>query len=79
MPVVTFEAAQLTRAQKQELVGDFTESAARITGLPKESIFVFLKENCPENVGVGGVLLDDRKKRAAGYTQHQKDFSLWVG
>ena len=60
MPVVTFEAARLSREQKRRLVAEFTETAARITGLPKEAIFVFLKENSPDNVGVGGVLLSEK-------------------
>ncbi|MBQ9536348.1 MAG: hypothetical protein IJU79_01010 [Desulfovibrionaceae bacterium] len=33
----------------------------RITVLPKETIFVFLKENSTDNIGVGGVLLSDKK------------------
>ena len=63
MPVVTFEAAHLSVEQKRQLVAEFTESAARVTGLPKESIFVFLKENSTDNVGVGGVLLSEKKDR----------------
>ena len=62
MPVVTFEAARLNIQQKQQLVAEFTETAARITGLPKETIFVFLKENSADNVGVGGVLLSEKPK-----------------
>ncbi len=61
MPVITFEAAKLTKEQKQELAREFTETAARVTGLPKEGFYVFLKENDLDNVGVGGQLLSDRK------------------
>ncbi len=61
MPVVTFEVARLNREQKKQLVAEFTETAARVTGLPRESIFVFLKENCADNVGVGGVLLSEKR------------------
>ena len=61
MPVITFEAASLTREQKQQLVKEFTETAARVTGLPPQGFYVFLKENAPDNVGVGGQLLSDRK------------------
>lgn len=60
MPVITFEAAKLTKEQKQILAAEFTETASRITNIPKETIFVFLKENEAENVGVGGILLSDR-------------------
>ena len=60
MPVVTFEAAKLNIEQKRQLVAEFTETASRITGLSKETIFVFLKENSADNVGVGGVLLSEK-------------------
>ncbi|MBQ9453459.1 MAG: tautomerase family protein [Desulfovibrio sp.] len=63
MPVITFEAARLRIEQKQQLVAEFTETAARITGLPKETIFVFLKENNADNVGVGGVLLSEKHSK----------------
>jgi 4-oxalocrotonate tautomerase len=61
MPVITFEAPELTKEQKQILAKELTETAARATGLPKEAFYVFLKENNFDNVGVGGVLLSDRK------------------
>lgn len=60
MPVITFEAGKLTKQQKQELVRDFTETASRVTGIPKEGFYVFLKENERDNIGVGGVLLSDK-------------------
>lgn len=60
MPVITLEAAKLTKEQKQQLAKEFTESASRITGLPQEAFYVFLKENSLDNVGVGGKLLSDK-------------------
>lgn len=60
MPVITFEAARLTKNQKSELAKKFTETAARVTGIPEEGFYVFIKENDGDNVGVGGVLLSDR-------------------
>lgn len=62
MPVITLEAASLTREQKAALVKEFTESASQITGLPAQGFYVFLKENAPDNVGVGGELLSERIK-----------------
>lgn len=61
MPVITVETAKLTKDQKQTLVKEFTETAARVTNLPKEAFYVFLKENEAENVGVGGILLSDHQ------------------
>lgn len=60
MPVITFEITKLTREQKQQIVESFTETATKVTGLPRESFYVFLKENDLGNVGVGGKLLDEK-------------------
>ena len=35
MPAITMEMTKLTKEQRAELVKDFTESAARVTGIPK--------------------------------------------
>ncbi|GLC80712.1 4-oxalocrotonate tautomerase DmpI [Lacrimispora brassicae] len=61
MPVITLEASKLTKEQKQLLTKEFTESASRITGIPPEAFYVFLKENELENIGVGGKLLSDKR------------------
>lgn len=60
MPVITLEAAALDREQKKRLVKALTESAARIMNMPKDSFYVFLKENSLDTVGVGGVLLSEK-------------------
>lgn len=62
MPVITMEAAKLIKQQKRILAKEFTETAARVTGLPESGLYVFIKENELDNVGVGGQLLSDRKK-----------------
>lgn len=56
------ELVKMSKEKKAQLVKEVTESTARITGLPEQTIYVFIKENEPENVGVGGVLLPDLKK-----------------
>jgi 4-oxalocrotonate tautomerase len=48
-------------AQKRKLAERLTDVAADIYGLPREAITVVIEENPPENVGIGGVLLVDRK------------------
>lgn len=62
MPSITIELIKMSKEKKAQLVKEVTESTARITGLPEQAIFVFVKENDPENVGVGGVLLSDMNK-----------------
>ncbi len=60
MPVITLEAAQLSKEQKQQLAKELTASAARIMKMPEEAFYVFLKENALDNVSVGGKLLSDK-------------------
>lgn len=65
MPVITVEAASLDMEQKRRLASELTDVAARILGMPEETIYVFLKENPLENIGVGGRLLSEMKKSAS--------------
>ena len=65
MPVITVEAASLDMEQKRRLASELTDVAARILGMPEETIYVFLKENPRENIGVGGRLLSEMKKSAS--------------
>lgn len=62
MPSITMELVKMSKEKKAQLVKEVTESTSRLTGLAEQVIFVFIKENDPENVGVGGVLLPDMKK-----------------
>ncbi|MBD5417187.1 MAG: 4-oxalocrotonate tautomerase family protein [Desulfovibrio sp.] len=61
MPAIIMELAPLEKEKKARLVREVTESTSRATGLPPEAIFVFIKENSLENIGVGGTLLADRR------------------
>ncbi|WP_265455237.1 4-oxalocrotonate tautomerase DmpI [Enterococcus sp. HY326] len=60
MPVIQFEIGHLTKEQKEQVVKEFTETAVKVTGIPAEAFYVFIKENSGDNVGVGGVLQSDR-------------------
>ena len=62
MPSITMELVKMSKEKKAQLVKEVTEATARATGIVPQAIFVFIKENEPENVGVGGVLLPDMKK-----------------
>ena len=62
MPVITVEAGRLTKEQKADLAKTPTESAARIMGIPEGAFIALIKENDPDNIGVGGVLLSERRK-----------------
>lgn len=62
MPSITMELVKMSKEKKAQLVKEVTEATARATGIAPQAILVFIKENEPENVGVGGVLLPDLKK-----------------
>ena len=61
MPNITFDGPRIADlARKRELIKSVTDAAVKAYGLPKQAMVVVLKENLPENVGIGGELLADR-------------------
>lgn len=62
MPVITLEISHLNRDQKSQLVREMTESVVKATGLPPETVTVFLKENELDNIGFAGKLLSEKSK-----------------
>ncbi len=62
MPLIIFDGPQIKKEQKEQLVKEFTATASRITNIPKDAFIVLIKENNPENVGVGGELLANKHK-----------------
>ena len=59
MPIVKVEAGKLNREQKKQLVDELTGSVSRILKTPEAFVNVVLKENDPDNIGVGGKLLSE--------------------
>ena len=59
MPVLSYEGGKLDKDKKEELVKGFTEVAAKVTGIPKEAFYVYIKEYPEDSIGVGGLLLPD--------------------
>jgi 4-oxalocrotonate tautomerase len=62
MPTIFFYGPKLEKEKKKDMIKSFTETASRLTGIEKSAFVVYLRESSPENVGVGGELLEDRKK-----------------
>ena len=62
MPNITVEGPKINDVEVKMLVKEITESAVKAYKLPKDVIVVVIKENFPENVGVGGELIIDRIK-----------------
>ena len=63
MPTIFFYGPKLNKDQSREMIRSFTETASKVTNIPKASFVVYLRESAHDNVGVGGELLEDRKKR----------------
>jgi 4-oxalocrotonate tautomerase len=64
MPNITVEGPPLKDIEvKRELVREMTDAAQKAFKLPREVIVVVIKENAPENVGVGGELIADRHRK----------------
>ncbi|RCW47734.1 MULTISPECIES: 4-oxalocrotonate tautomerase DmpI [unclassified Halanaerobium] len=61
MPHIVFDGPKLSKEQKKELVKNFTDTASKVTNIPKKSFVVMIKENNLENIGVGGELLSEKK------------------
>lgn len=66
MPVITMTlgADQIGQKQKNEFISSVTQSAARITNIPEQSFIVFIEQLDPDNVGVGGLSLTEKRKLA---------------
>lgn len=60
MPVITVEGPAIREVDKKRaLVKGLTDVAVEVYGM--EHIVVLIKENAPDNVGVSGTLISDRK------------------
>ena len=61
MPNITIDGPKIDDIEiKRNLVKEVTEAAEKAYSLPKEAIVVLIKENPPDNVGVGGQLISDK-------------------
>jgi len=63
LPLITFEAGKLTDEIKLELIQKLTNLSAEITGIPKESFFISIREMPDENVAIGGITVKEIKKK----------------
>ncbi len=67
MPIISIEGPPIEDVEKKRILArELTDAATRGYGLPKETIIVLIRENSPENVGVAGKLLIDRRSEKAG-------------
>ena len=65
MPVIVFEAGQLKKEVKAELIRRLTEVSVEVTGIPKELYIVAIHELPDDDIAVGGVSVRELKERLA--------------
>ncbi len=63
MPTIQIDGPPIPTERKRQLVEKLSNAAAKVYGIAKEHMIVLIRENAPENVGVGGQLLADRHKK----------------
>ena len=64
MPTATMSGPPIEDLEvKRKLVKEITDAMEKAYKIPREAYIVVIKENPPENVGVGGELLIDRRKK----------------
>ena len=62
MPNITIEGPKLEDLEaKRILIKEITEAIERAYKLPREHTLIVIKENLPENVGIGGILISDKR------------------
>jgi 4-oxalocrotonate tautomerase len=60
MPSVIIHAPKIVDIDiKREFIGQLTDLLEKTYKLPRESYYIYLKEDSPENVGIGGQLISD--------------------
>jgi len=59
MPTIFFYGPKLDKEKTKEMIKSFTDTASRLTGVQKSAFVVYLRESTPQDVGVGGELLED--------------------
>ena len=65
MPSVEVNGPKIESIEiKRELVKDITDALEKAYKLRREAYTVVIKENPPENVGSGGILIVDKYKKA---------------
>lgn len=70
MPVITLAISPQSTEVKEQLIARLTAAAAEATGIPAAKFVVFIDETPRENIGVGGLPLDQlMAQQAAGAKQ----------
>jgi len=60
MPDITIEGSRISLDKKKILVKEVTDAVEKAYGFPRGAYTIYIKENGPENVSVGGELVVDK-------------------
>ncbi|HHW56294.1 MAG TPA: 4-oxalocrotonate tautomerase [Clostridia bacterium] len=64
MPFITIEGPDnLSKETKAKLISELTKTASQILNIPTNAFSVIIKENNPDNIGVGGIPLSEIYKK----------------
>ena len=64
MPNATIDGPPIKDLEvKRALVKEITDAMEKAYNIPREAYVILIKENLPENVGVGGKLIIDRETK----------------
>jgi phenylpyruvate tautomerase PptA (4-oxalocrotonate tautomerase family) len=58
---IFFYGPELEKDKRKELISSFTKKANELTGIDEAAFVVYLRNTDPGYVGVGGILLEDKK------------------
>lgn len=62
MPVITIDAAKITKEQKEQLVKELVISASKILNIPEQAFVTLIRENDLDNIGNGTELFSNKHK-----------------
>jgi 4-oxalocrotonate tautomerase len=63
VPFIQVDAGPITKEKKTELIKALTDAASSILDIPTEAFSVIIRENNPDNIGVGGIPLAEKLKK----------------
>jgi 4-oxalocrotonate tautomerase len=63
VPFIQVDAGPISKEKKTELIKALTNAASSILDIPVEAFSVIIKENNPDNIGVGEIPLTEKLKK----------------
>jgi 4-oxalocrotonate tautomerase len=62
MPYIQIDVGSMSKEKKAELIKGLTETASSILKIPEQAFTVIIRENNPDNIGIGGKPLSELHK-----------------